>query len=59
MNEKALDKLEEESYRNPYLSLVNNPFFDSLRKTHRFQKILAQRKKLYEEFQKKYGYLTP
>ena len=59
MKEEALKKLEKEPYNNPYLSLLNNPFFDNLRNDSRFQRILAQRKKLYEEFCKKYGYLSP
>jgi tetratricopeptide (TPR) repeat protein len=61
MKEEALTSLMEESKGlldddgSLYYSLLNTPMYDDFRDDPRFQKILAEHKKLYEENLKKYG----
>ena len=53
---KILQKLlkrNEDAYE--YLYLRNNPHYDNLRDDPRFQKIVENSKKIYEERLKKYG----
>ncbi|RME00357.1 MAG: hypothetical protein D6814_03655, partial [Calditrichaeota bacterium] len=59
MRDEAMKEVQRNEYKYPYLFLLNNPFFDSLRGDPRFRKVLDQRKKLYEELRERYGYLSP
>ncbi|MCJ7483479.1 MAG: protein kinase [Thermodesulfovibrionales bacterium] len=56
MKEEAFGALEQSMKKNPrvhsYLHLLNNPCYDKLRDDPRFQKILDQKKKIYQERQK-------
>jgi len=45
-------------YLYPYPFLMNNPCYDNLRDDSRFQEILKDEKRKYEEKQKKYGKLN-
>jgi len=47
--------LEPNKDFNKYLYLINQPFYDNLRDDPRFQKIVADARKIYEERLKKYG----
>ncbi len=62
MDDKAiaeLDSFYEKNYllknRNAYLQLKNNAFFENIRDHPRFQEILEEHKKIYEENLAKYG----
>jgi serine/threonine protein kinase/tetratricopeptide (TPR) repeat protein len=58
MRDEAIDIMQKtisEGNIYPYLSLIHNPFYDKLRGDPRFEKIVAQAKKTYEERLKKYG----
>jgi tetratricopeptide (TPR) repeat protein len=61
MKDEALEHLNKEirgEVRVPYVYyfyLLNNPFYDNLRKDSRFKKIVKREKKLYEQHLKKYG----
>lgn len=63
MKDEALQALSQEirgSVFNPYLyyqDLVHNPFYDKLRGDSRFEKLVMQEKKLYDEAVKKFGEL--
>jgi len=66
MNDEAVKYIQEgieegsrelSIYLYPYPYLMNNPFYDNLRDDSRFQEIVKEEKKKYEEKRRKYGKL--
>jgi eukaryotic-like serine/threonine-protein kinase len=58
MKDEAIDLMQKsisEGAFYPYLSLINNPYYDNLRNDPRFKKIVTQAKKTHDEFERKYG----
>ncbi|HEX7503062.1 MAG TPA: tetratricopeptide repeat protein, partial [Acidobacteriota bacterium] len=58
MKEEALALMEKEIAAGKpylYLDLLHNPFYDKLRAEPRFQDLLHQRQRVYEERMRKYG----
>ena len=58
MKDEAIDFMQKSLSKGgfySYLSLTNNPFYDNLRGDPRFERIVAQAKKKYEEWSEKYG----
>jgi tetratricopeptide (TPR) repeat protein len=58
MKDEAIDAMQKYLSKGGfyrYLSLTSHPFYDNLRGDPRFEKIVAQAKKKYEEWSEKYG----
>jgi tetratricopeptide (TPR) repeat protein len=61
MTDEAIDYIKraiegfQQSASYSYLSLVDNPFFDSLRNDTRFKEIVKEQNSIYEEKLKKYS----
>jgi adenylate cyclase len=58
MKDEAIELMQKsisEGTFYPYLSLINNPYYENLRDDPRFKKIVAQAKKTHDEFERKYG----
>jgi serine/threonine protein kinase len=58
MKEEAIACIKKnikEGHEYLYLQLINNPFYNNLHSDSRFQEIVNQAKKLYEERLRKYG----
>jgi hypothetical protein len=61
MKEEALDLLGKRNFDEDgftpysYPALISNPFYENIRSDPRFQKIVGEQKKVYDERLGKYG----